>query len=106
MGGFLHKTTTKASVPTTEAFSLPQSIVRSLWDIGGEYGIEANRAVQLSNVQRPVQIVRAEADSRSFIGTIECYYCGGPLTGREGDFVLKHFVADKPRTQAKPLRVK
>jgi len=52
------------------------------------------------------RIVRAEADSRSFIGTIECYYCGGPLTGREGNFVLTYFVADKPRTQAKPSRAK
>jgi hypothetical protein len=39
-------------------------------------------------------------------GTIECYYCGGPLIGREGQFVLKYFVADQPRKQAKPSRVK
>ena len=52
------------------------------------------------------KLVRAEADSRSFNGPIECYYCGGPLVGREGEFVLKYFVADKPRKRAKPSRVK
>jgi integrase len=43
------------------------------------------------------RIVRAEADAKSFSGTIECYYCGGPLVGRDGKFVLIYFVADKPR---------
>jgi hypothetical protein len=52
------------------------------------------------------KLVRAEADSRSFNGTIECYYCGGPLIGREGKFVLKYFVADKPRRLAKTSRVR
>ena len=51
-------------------------------------------------------LVRAEADRQSSSGTIECYYCGGPLHGREGQFVLKYFVADKPRKQAKPSHVK
>jgi len=52
------------------------------------------------------KLVRAEADRHSFNGTIECYYCGGPLIGREGQFVLKYFVADQPRKRAKPSRVK
>ena len=52
------------------------------------------------------KLVRAEAGPETLNGTIECYYCGGPLIGREGQFVLKYFVADQPRKQAKPSRVK
>jgi hypothetical protein len=52
------------------------------------------------------KLVRAEADSHSLNGTIECYCCGGPLVGREGQFVLKYFVADQPRKRAKASRVK
>jgi transcription elongation factor Elf1 len=52
------------------------------------------------------KVVRAEADHHSLNGTIECYYCGGPLNGREGQFVLKYFVADEPRKQARPSRAR
>jgi transcription elongation factor Elf1 len=52
------------------------------------------------------KLVRAEADGQSSIGAVECCYCGGPLVGREGQFVLKYFVADNPRRRAKASRVK
>ena len=52
------------------------------------------------------KLVRAEADSESSNGQIECRYCGGPLPGREGPFVLKYFVADIPRQQARPSRAR
>jgi hypothetical protein len=51
--------------------------------------------------QGQYKLVRAEADGQSFNGTIECYYCDGPSIGREGQFVLKYFVADQPKKQAR-----
>ena len=52
------------------------------------------------------KLVRAEADPESSSGPIECCYCGGPLNGREGQFVLKYFVADNPRRRAKASRAR
>jgi transcription elongation factor Elf1 len=52
------------------------------------------------------KLVRAGAGPESLTGVLECYYCGGPLAGREGQFVLKYFVADEPRKQARPSRVR
>jgi hypothetical protein len=52
------------------------------------------------------KLVRAEADRESSSGAIECYYCDSLLVGREGQFVLKYFVADQPRKRGKASRVK
>jgi transcription elongation factor Elf1 len=52
------------------------------------------------------KLVRADADDQSSSGQIECYYCGGPLIGREGQLVLKYFVVDKSPKRARPSLVK
>jgi hypothetical protein len=52
------------------------------------------------------KLVRAEADHTGSYGQIECYHCGGPLKGREGQFILKYFLVDRPRKQLRPSRVK
>jgi predicted RNA-binding Zn-ribbon protein involved in translation (DUF1610 family) len=45
-------------------------------------------------------LVRAEADGASMSGQLECRSCGGPLNGREGRFVLKYFLVDRPKIPA------
>jgi hypothetical protein len=50
-----------------------------------------------SNAQ--YKLVRAEADPVATYRQIECYHCGGPLKGREGQLILKYFLVDRPRTQ-------
>ena len=50
--------------------------------------------------------IGSEADHQSRDGPIECYHCGGPLNGREGRFILKYFLVDRPRKQIRPSRVK
>jgi len=52
------------------------------------------------------KLVRAEAGPDSSNRQIECRYCGGPLPGRDGPVVLKYFVADHSRRQARASRVK
>ena len=42
-------------------------------------------------------LVRAEADRASVSGQLVCRSCGGPLNGREGRFVLKYFLVDRPK---------
>jgi hypothetical protein len=51
-------------------------------------------------------LVRAEADATSVSGPLVCRSCGGPLNGREGPFVLKYFLIDRPRVQARAVRGK
>jgi hypothetical protein len=38
------------------------------------------------------QVVRAEAGPETEDSEITCRACGAPLTGREGEFVLKYFM--------------
>ena len=52
------------------------------------------------------RLVRAEARPKSSYGQIECYHCGGPLNGREGQFILKYLLVKNPRKRAKASRVK
>ena len=52
------------------------------------------------------KLVRVEAEPDPSHGRIECRHCGGPLNGREGRFILKYFLIDRPRRQLKPTRVK
>ena|SRR5208282_972556 len=46
------------------------------------------------------RVVRAEAGPESMDRKITCRTCGGPLQGREGRFVLKYFLVERPRVQA------
>jgi hypothetical protein len=58
------------------------------------------------NCNAQYKLVRAEADPAATYRQIECYHCGGPLNGREGHYILKYFLVDRPRRQLKPSRVK
>jgi hypothetical protein len=51
-------------------------------------------------------LVRAEADGASVSGQLACRSCGGPLNGREGRFVLKYFLVDRPKIPARVTRGK
>ena len=46
-------------------------------------------------------LVRAEADRASVSGQVVCRGCGGPLNGREGRFVFKYFLVDRPKIPAR-----
>src|SRR5271155_594708 len=41
------------------------------------------------------QVVKAEAGPETVDREITCRACGGPLVGREGNFVLKYFLLRK-----------
>jgi hypothetical protein len=41
------------------------------------------------------QVVKTEAGPETDNREITCRVCGGPLTGREGNFVLKYFLLRK-----------
>jgi predicted Zn finger-like uncharacterized protein len=56
------------------------------------------------NCNAQYRLVRAEAGPESSNGRIECRHCGGPLNGREGRFILKYLLVDRPRIQAKGSR--
>ena len=46
------------------------------------------------------QVVKVEAGPETADSEITCRVCGGPLAGREGDFILKYFLLRKAgRTQ-------
>ena len=75
--------------------------------IGGE--VEFMSAAELfkcPNCGSQYKLVRVEAEPDPSHGRIECRHCGGPLNGREGRFILKYFLIDRPRRQLKPTRVK
>jgi hypothetical protein len=52
------------------------------------------------------KLVRAEADGVSVSSQLMCRGCGGPLNGREGRFVLKYFLVDRPKIRARAARGK
>jgi hypothetical protein len=52
------------------------------------------------------KLVRVEADTVSTNGLLMCRSCGGPLNGREGRYILKYFLVDRPKIQARPARGK
>jgi hypothetical protein len=51
------------------------------------------------NCRAEYKLVRAEADPPPD-PQIVCRRCAAPLQGREGKFMLKYFLVDRPRTQA------
>jgi predicted Zn finger-like uncharacterized protein len=46
------------------------------------------------------RVVRVMADPALADREITCRNCGGPLQGREGAFVLKYFMVNRPGLQA------
>jgi hypothetical protein len=62
--------------------------------------------VNCPNCNVEYRLVRAEAGPETSYGQIECYHCGGPLNGREGQFILKYFLVKNQRKRAKSSRVK
>ena len=46
------------------------------------------------------KLVRVETDEALPDQQLSCRNCGGPLHGREGKFVLKYFLVDRPRRRA------
>ena len=46
------------------------------------------------------EIVWVEAPPRSTDREVTCLSCGGPLHGREGKFLLKYFLAERPKRRA------
>ena len=42
------------------------------------------------------RIVKVEADLGVKDCELTCLSCGGPLAGREGPFILKYFLVDRP----------
>jgi hypothetical protein len=55
------------------------------------------------NCDAEYKLVRAEAGPPPD-RQIVCRRCGSPLQGREGNFILKYFLVDRPRIQAKAAR--
>jgi len=48
----------------------------------------------------------ASAAASSAGSQLVCRSCGGPLNGREGRFVLKYFLVDRPKIPAAAARAK
>jgi transcription elongation factor Elf1 len=49
-------------------------------------------------------VVRIEVATPSEYGELTCLNCGGPLPAREGSFVMKYFLVDRPRHRQRPAR--
>ena len=47
-----------------------------------------------------LEIVRIEEPPRPTDREVTCLSCGGPLHGREGRFLLKYFLTDRPKRRA------
>ena len=53
------------------------------------------------NCMAKYEIVRVEAPPEPTTDReIECTACGAPLHGREGKFLLKYFLVERPRLRA------
>ena len=46
------------------------------------------------------KVVRVKAESVSANQQLVCRKCGGPLHGRDGRFIVKYFLVDRPRRRA------
>jgi hypothetical protein len=67
---------------------------------GSRMGLQSQAELfNCPNCNSQYKLVRAEADHVASYGPIECYHCGGPLNGREGQFILKYFLVERPRKQ-------
>jgi DNA-directed RNA polymerase subunit RPC12/RpoP len=56
------------------------------------------------NCQAQYRLVRVEAAPDTPYREITCRSCGAPLPAREGRYVLKYFLKDRPRAQARAGR--
>jgi hypothetical protein len=54
----------------------------------------------MSDLRRQYKVVRVEAESVSANQQLVCRKCGGPLHGRDGRFIVKYFLVDRPRRRA------
>jgi hypothetical protein len=52
------------------------------------------------NCEARYEVVRIEEPPRSTDREVTCLSCGGPLHGREGRFLLKYFLTDRPKHRA------
>jgi DNA-directed RNA polymerase subunit RPC12/RpoP len=57
-----------------------------------------------SNCGAHYRLVRVEAGVETTSREITCRSCGSPLQAREGRYVLKYFLVDRPRVQAQKGR--
>jgi hypothetical protein len=58
----------------------------------------AFNAFTCPNCNALYQLVKGEAGPETVDRALMCRACGGPLPGREGDFVLKYFLVAESRT--------
>ena len=47
------------------------------------------------NCEATYHVIKAEAGPETANREIDCRACGGPLPGREGDFIVKYFLLRK-----------
>ena len=52
------------------------------------------------NCEARYEVVRIEEPPRPTDREVTCLSCGGPLYGREGRFILKYFLTDRPKRRA------
>jgi transcription elongation factor Elf1 len=57
-----------------------------------------------SNCGAHYHLVRVEAGAETTSREITCRSCGAPLQAREGRYILKYFLVDRPRIQARAGR--
>jgi predicted Zn finger-like uncharacterized protein len=46
------------------------------------------------------EVIRVEAPPRPTDREVTCLSCGGPLHGREGKYLLKYFLTERPKRRA------
>ena len=59
-----------------------------------------SNAVRLPNCGAQYKLVRVETNEMLRDQQLACRKCGGPLRGRQGRFVLKYFLVDRPGRRA------
>ena len=52
------------------------------------------------NCEAGYEVVRIEEPPHPTDREVTCLSCGGPLYGREGRFILKYFLTDRPKRRA------
>ena len=43
------------------------------------------------------KVVQVETETAGADSRLACRHCGAPLSGREGRFILKYFMVDRPQ---------
>jgi hypothetical protein len=52
------------------------------------------------------EVVRVEAANLMEHGEVTCLSCGGPLPAREGTFLMKYFLVDRPSQRQRQRRTR